>query len=281
MGIYDSILMKAVARRTLTIYFLIDVSWSMRGYKIDAVNQALAETIPMIQEVSEENADAEIMIAILTYGTFAEWIQEPTSVIGFDCPTITTGGQTNFKDACIKLKEMLMQQDSKTSGAGCYAPVFILMADGGSNAYKTVLKDLRQIKWFKHGIKAAIAIGDDVHFNVLAEFTGDADTVFRAHSAKRLKDLIKLISVKSSQIASKSASVQGHAGYSNAKNSSSKSASFQQQSYRTTASASSMQKAAQQELEIDRVYSKQEELAKTLKMFTPAEDEDSPENWDW
>ena len=75
--------MKAVTRRTMTIYFLIDISWSMRGYKIDAVNQALAETIPMLQVISEENADAEIMAAILTYGTTAEWVKEPSSIMGF------------------------------------------------------------------------------------------------------------------------------------------------------------------------------------------------------
>ncbi len=264
MGIYDSILMKAVARRTMTIFFLIDVSWSMRGYKIDTVNQALAETIPLIQEISAENADAEIMIAILTYGTTADWLIEPSSVMDLKCPTITTGGQTNLKDAYIKLKEMLLQQDSHTSGAGCYAPVFILMADGGSNAHKTVLKELRNIKWFKHGIKAAIAIGRDVHFDILTEFTGTCDTVFRANSAKRLKNLIKLISIKSSQIASKSAPIQNH--ISNAV---------------AAQSSFPVNQDITEEFEADRIYSKQEEAAKTLKLFTASEDEDSPENWDW
>ena len=264
MGIYDSILMKAVARRTMTIFFLIDVSWSMRGYKINTVNQALAETIPLIREICSDNADAEIMVAILTYGTTADWLKEPSPVMEFTCPVITAGGQTNLKEAYIKLKEMLQQQDAHVNGAGCYAPVFILMADGGSNAHKTVLKELRSIKWFKYGIKAAIAIGREVHFNILEEFTGTRDTVFRANSAKRLKDLIKLISVKSSQIASKSAPIKNHIDN-----------SFSSQS------TSALNEEMTYELEQDLIYSKQEEVAKTLKMFTPCEDEDSPENWDW
>lgn len=275
MGIYDSILMKAVTRRTLTIYFLIDVSWSMRDYKIDAVNQALAESIPLIQEVSAENADADIMVAILTYGTSAKWLKEPESVMEFDCPTITTGGQTNFKDACIKLKEMLLQQDAKTIGAGSYAPVFILMADGGStNAHKTVLRDLWNIKWFKHGIKAAIAIGDEVHLDMLESFTGTPGTVFRTHTSKRLKDLIKLISLKSSQIASKSASIHSHL----AKTTSASSAPIQEISTEIPANAPAN---ASNEQELDKVYSKQEELAKTLQMFMPFDDEDSKEYWEW
>ncbi|MBR4985238.1 MAG: VWA domain-containing protein [Proteobacteria bacterium] len=278
MGIYDSILMKAVTRRTMTIYFLIDISWSMRGYKIDAVNQALAETIPMLQVISEENADAEIMAAILTYGTTAEWVKEPSSIMGFISPTIYAGGQTNFKDACIKLKEMLLRQEAKTTGAGSYAPVFILMADGGStNAHKTVLRDLWHIKWFKHGIKAAIAIGNDVHFDMLEDFTKDPDTVFRAHSIKRLKDLIKLISVKSSQIASQSSAVQSRSRNTTSQTSTTSTAVEKQ--FNTAFTPQTAASNATQE--IDRVYSKQEELAKTLKLFTAAEDEDSPENWDW
>ena len=161
---------------------------------------------------------------------------------------------------------MLLQQDAKSTGAGCYAPVYILMADGGSNAHKTVLRDLWNIKWFKHGIKAAIAIGNDVHFDMLEGFTGTSGTVFRTHTSKRLKDLIKLISLKSSQIASQSASIQSQF----AKTPSNVSTSFPN----TSANAAS-------ELELDKIYSKQEELAKTLQMFMPSEDEDSPENWDW
>lgn len=262
----------------MTIYFLIDVSWSMRDNKIGAVNQALAETIPMLQEISEENADAEIMAAILTYGTTAEWVKEPSSIMGFTCPTIYAGGQTNFKDACIKLKDMLLRQDAQTSGTGCYAPVFILMADGGStNAHKTVLKELWNIKWFKHGIKAAIAIGNEVHFDMLEGFTKDPDTVFRAHSIRRLKDLIKLISVKSSQIASQSSAVQGRSR--NATRQATTTSAAVQNQY--SAAVTPQTAASNATQEIDRVYSKQEELAKTLKLFTAAEDEDSPENWDW
>ncbi len=51
---------EGVPRRTMTLFFLIDTSGSMDGNKIGAVNDAIANVIPMINEISDSNPDAEI-----------------------------------------------------------------------------------------------------------------------------------------------------------------------------------------------------------------------------
>ena len=42
----------SVPRRTMTLFFLIDTSGSMEGNKIGAVNDAVANVLPMLDEIS-------------------------------------------------------------------------------------------------------------------------------------------------------------------------------------------------------------------------------------
>ena len=48
------------ARRVLNLFFLIDTSSSMSGEKIAAVNDAIRNVIPIVDDISSNNPDAEI-----------------------------------------------------------------------------------------------------------------------------------------------------------------------------------------------------------------------------
>ena len=86
-----------------------------------------------------------------------------------------------------------------------FAPVIFLMTDGyPSDDYKSGLRELKNNSWYKFGLKAALGIGSEANDNVLAEFTGSADTVVHAYSGGQLAQMIKIIAVTSSQIGSKS-----------------------------------------------------------------------------
>ena len=54
-----------IARRTMTLFFLVDTSGSMDGDKIGSVNDAIRETVPDLQDLSDSNPDAAIKIAAL------------------------------------------------------------------------------------------------------------------------------------------------------------------------------------------------------------------------
>ncbi len=56
-----------VPRRTMVVFFIVDTSGSMQGAKIGAVNSAIEEVLPEIAKISDENADAEIKIAVLDF----------------------------------------------------------------------------------------------------------------------------------------------------------------------------------------------------------------------
>jgi len=63
-----------VPRRTMVVFFIVDTSGSMQGAKIGAVNSAIEEVLPEIAKISDENADAEIKIAVLDFSTDAKWL---------------------------------------------------------------------------------------------------------------------------------------------------------------------------------------------------------------
>jgi uncharacterized protein YegL len=88
---------------------------------------------------------------------------------------------------------------------GSFAPALFLLSDGApTDDYSQCLEDLRKNSWFKQAIKVAVAIGDNANKTILAEFTGDAEAVLEVHNAKMLKKMIKFVSVRVSQVASKS-----------------------------------------------------------------------------
>ena len=64
----------SVPRRTMTLFFLIDTSGSMEGNKIGAVNDAVANVLPMLDEISAENPDAEIKVAALEFSSGVNWL---------------------------------------------------------------------------------------------------------------------------------------------------------------------------------------------------------------
>ncbi len=57
----------AMATRPLHFIWIVDCSGSMAGEKIQIVNNAIRETIPNMQEVANENVNAEVLVK-LRYG---------------------------------------------------------------------------------------------------------------------------------------------------------------------------------------------------------------------
>jgi uncharacterized protein YegL len=91
---------------------------------------------------------------------------------------------------------------------GSFAPAIFLLSDGEpTDEWQSSLAVLRKNNWFKAGVKVAIAIGDDANKDMLKEFTGSMEAVLETHNAVTLKKMIKFVSVRASQVASKSSNV--------------------------------------------------------------------------
>lgn len=207
MGLIDE--QVSVSKRTMVLFFLIDKSASMSGAKIQAVNDSISNIIPIIKDISDQNADAEIKIASLGFSTCVEWLyNEPKLLEDFIWQDAVASGLTSLGAACRELENKLSRTHGfMTSGSGSYAPVIILLSDGAAtDDYVTGLKKLKENNWFKAAIKVAIAIGNDAVIEELTNFTGTSEAVFRVHNIEALKQIIRLAAVTSSQVGSASTS---------------------------------------------------------------------------
>lgn len=204
MGLLDDVV--SVPRRTMTLFFVIDKSGSMSGNKIGAVNDAIVNVLPMLDEISATNPDAEIKVAALEFSTGCNWLyNEPKLASEFIWQDVKADGLTSLGEACNELNSKLSRNGFMQAASGSFAPAIILLSDGGpTDNYHTGLDKLKGNNWFKSAIKVAIAIGDDADKDVLTEFTGTPEAVFTVHNIDALKQIIRVVAVTSSQIGSRS-----------------------------------------------------------------------------
>ncbi len=203
--------LEAVPRRVMHLIFLVDTSGSMSGTKIASLNTAVRETLNDIGEISANNGDAQIKVAVLEFSSGAQWMYpQPEPSEDFKWQDLEASGLTSLGAAYSELNVKL----SKSSGfmaepTGSRAPAMILLTDGmPTDDYKRPLEKLKANPWFKAGVKVAVAIGDtDTNVGVLAEFTSDMEAVFTVHTKDQLKNIIRTVSVTASLVASQSASV--------------------------------------------------------------------------
>lgn len=195
-------------RPIVNLFFLIDTSISMRGIKIGQVNESMANVIPIINDISQNNADAQINISVLLFSAGTEWLyQEPKKPENFLWKDVSADGRaTSLGEACYKLNEKLTRKEGGfMSISNNYAPVIILMSDGDpTDDFKTGIAKLKHNKWFNLALKFAIAIGDDCNIDNLVQFAGSPESVIAVHDIRDLKTAIKLVSVTASQIGSQS-----------------------------------------------------------------------------
>ena len=163
----------AITRRTMVLFFVIDVSGSMDGNKIGTVNETMAEVIPALKELSADNPEAQIKMAVLEFSSGTHWItangpEEVEHIRGWKY--VDAAGVTDFGAACKALNEKLSTKGFMRDATGSYAPVIFLMSDSEPTDDRSEeLELLKQNKWFKAGVKFALAIGDDANKEVLKE----------------------------------------------------------------------------------------------------------------
>jgi uncharacterized protein YegL len=196
-----------IPRRTMVLFFIIDTSGSMDGDKIGAVNTAVREVVPEIRDISNENADALIKIAVMEFSCGVTWRTPngPVDSNDYNWTNLDASGTTDFGAMCRALNEKLSTKAFMADATGSYAPALFLLSDGEpTDDWKSGLDKLRQNNWFKASIKVALAIGEGADHNVLKEFTGSLETVIDVKNKAMLMKMIKFVSVRASQVASKS-----------------------------------------------------------------------------
>ena len=181
----------------------------MAGEKLGSVNSAMEEAIvDDLPSISSANDDAEIKVAIMQFSDGCSWITPPSGPLALGdviWSDLQPAGMTSMGAAFAELDSKLSRNAFLQSQTGAYAPVLILISDGGpTDEWLVALEQLRKNNWFKHAIKIAIAIGDDADKNVLAQFTGNSEAVIEVNDKHTLKMLIRKVSVRASEFQSHS-----------------------------------------------------------------------------
>lgn len=202
---------KPCARRQMNLFYLIDCSGSMRGNKIESINQVMPDIMKMIADIDESNKDnAQIKVACLEFSSGCQWkYPQPVPASDFKWQDIHAGGVTDLGCAFKELKSHMSRNSDLASDTGHYAPAVILLSDGRpTDAWKTALNELKANKWFQAATKVAIAVGEDADKNVLNEFAGEQEElVITVHNLDALKNVIRLVSCTVSKVGSNSTSV--------------------------------------------------------------------------
>ncbi len=201
------------AKKSMTIFFLIDVSGSMKGTKIGSLNGTMEELLPSLIGVGEASTD--VKIAVMKFSTDVEWVTpEPVRIEEYQYwNRLEADGLTFMGDAFMELSRKLSRSSFLNSPSISFAPVIFLLSDGSPNDdWKKGLDTLKQNRWFQHGLKIALGIGSKVNMDVLRAFTGNDELAVQAKNADQLRELIKLLAVTSSQIGSRSLALVDVAG---------------------------------------------------------------------
>ena len=195
-------------RRVMTLFYLVDTSGSMAGSRIGTVNAAMEECIPLLKEVAQANDDAEIRVAILQFSNGASWITPQSGPVGLEdiiWNDLQAGGLTEFGAALNELDRKLSRNEYLKSQTGAYAPVILLLSDGGpTDNWEPALNQIKNNNWFKHAIKIAIDIESESDRDVLEKFTGNSEAILDAKDTNSLKKMIHKVSVRASEFQSHS-----------------------------------------------------------------------------
>jgi uncharacterized protein YegL len=170
--------------------------------KIQALNNAIRETIPHLRDVASENPYAEMLVRCIAFSTGARWhLQTPTPVDVLGWNDLTPGGFTDL-GAALKLAATELKVPPMPERA--LPPAMVLISDGQpTDDYEEELESLLAQPWGVRAVRLAVAIGRDADMEVLERFIARDDVQpLTANNPEQLAAMIRWASTVASRIAS-------------------------------------------------------------------------------
>jgi uncharacterized protein YegL len=185
----------ALASRPLHFIWIADCSGSMgQGGKIQALNNAIREVIPHMQQVANENPNAQVIVRAVKFSNGAQWhISQPTPIAQFRWDDLEADGVTDMGKA---LQLVADQLNPVAMPPRALPPVLVLISDGKpTDDFGSGLRALMDQPWGKKAVRIAIAIGDDADKDTLQRFIGHPELEpLRANNAETLVKYIRWVS---------------------------------------------------------------------------------------
>jgi uncharacterized protein YegL len=161
-----------LSNRPLHFIYLCDCSGSMAAQgKMQALNQAIRQSLPGMAEVARQNPEARVLVRAIRFADRAHWhLAEPTPVDHVAWQDLQAGGVTAMGEALELLAEQLQSPPMEERAL---PPVLVLISDGQpTDDFETGLRSLMRQPWAQKAVRLAIALGHDADLEVLQHFLG-------------------------------------------------------------------------------------------------------------
>lgn len=182
----------AIASRPLHFIWLCDCSGSMGVMgKIQSLNTAIKEAIPILQQTAADNPNAQVLVRAIKFSDGADWhILEPTPVEQVRWRDLGSNGATDMGEALCKVAEQLKVPPMSERAL---PPVLVLISDGlPSDDFNSGLQALMAQDWGQKAVRVAIAVGRDANHQILQKFIGNPEIrVLQANNPDQMVNLIK------------------------------------------------------------------------------------------
>jgi uncharacterized protein YegL len=183
-----------MAAKPLHFIWMLDRSGSMSEEgKIQILNHAMHESIPILQE-ADQDPKVDVFVQAITFSDIAEWhIPQPTPVRNFVWTDINARGLTAMGEALSKVADRL--EELRQHVKRMYRPVLALVSDGApTDDFDKGLARLMATPIGKKAIRLALAVGDKANREVLSEFVGNSEfAVMEASRPEEIENYIRLM----------------------------------------------------------------------------------------
>ncbi len=179
--------------RPLPVLLMLDVSASMFGVKIRALNEAVRKMLEVLS--TEGTRESEIKVSIITFGAQVQRLFPFTRAGDVTFYDLTTKGETPLGMALRMAKDIIEDRDETPGRA--YRPTVILVSDGKpTDHWEAPLAEFLAGERSQKCDRMAMAIGSDANQEVLGRFiAGTGHEVLEAHRAADIESFFKFVTM--------------------------------------------------------------------------------------
>jgi uncharacterized protein YegL len=177
--------------RRLPVYLVLDVSGSMMGEPIAAVDTGMQTMVSALRQ--DPYALETAYLSVITFGSNANQIVPLTELVAFQTPTLQISGSTNLGDALKLLAQKVDTEVTKTTAEhkGDWKPLVFIMTDGyPDSGWQSGFAEFQKRRF---GMVVACAAGQGADTNVLKQITENVVQLDTADSTS-IKAFFKWVS---------------------------------------------------------------------------------------
>lgn len=160
--------------RRMPVYLLLDVSGSMSGAPIMAVEQGVQ--LLHNELMGQPQAVEMVHLSVITFASSASQVIPLTQITNFTPPALSASGGTSLGGALRELAHALDREIIPNSPAkkGDYKPLVFLLTDGEpTDSWEPELNALNSRREKRAGSIIALGCGDAVNTGVLRQITSN------------------------------------------------------------------------------------------------------------